>query len=70
MDALWIIVAFIVGLFIGAGIGGALTMPRVAEARLEGFTQAMTGIAEFVEKSQREQVLQAMETTTKGKKVN
>lgn len=70
MDALPVIVAFIVGLFLGIGVGGALSSPRVAEARLEGFAQAMTGFAEFVEKSQRDQVVQAIEKATTGKKAN
>lgn len=70
MEALPVIVAFVVGLLLGIGVGGALSAPRIAEAKLDGFTQAISGFAEFVQQSQREQAISALENATKGKKAN
>jgi hypothetical protein len=66
-----IVIAFAIGLILGVGVGGSLTLGKIADAKHEGWQSGMNDFAQLLSVMKQEQEkIDAEKAPVFGKKVN
>jgi hypothetical protein len=66
-----IVIAFAIGLILGVGVGGSLTLGKIADAKHEGWQSGMNDFAQLLAVMKQEQEkIDAEKAPIFGKKVN